>query len=95
MPEMAVQKGEFAHQKTFGWPNERENGKPKYSWITKTNSDVTPIFVSFFILCDDSRSIQFHVLSQLLPLMCLAQFKSCCPLLLGEARHTEQRDTIH
>ena len=30
--------------KKFGLPNESENGKLKYSWIAKTNSDGTPIF---------------------------------------------------
>ena len=47
--QIAGQKGELARQKTFGWPNERENCKPKYSWIAKSNPDGTPIFVSYFM----------------------------------------------
>ena len=37
--------------KIFGWSNERENCKPKYSWIAKTNSDGTPNF--FPISCPE------------------------------------------
>ena len=41
---MAGQNGELSCQKMFGWPKERENCKPKYSWIAKTSSDGTPVF---------------------------------------------------
>ena len=51
--EMAGPKVVLARQKIFGWPNEIENYKTKYSWIAKTNSDGTPKF--FPILCPDSR----------------------------------------
>ena len=60
---MADQNSELACQKIFGWPNEKENGKPKYSWITKTNSDGTPNFPLDFVLClghDDNDDIDIY-----------------------------------
>ena len=40
--QMGDQNGELACQKLFGWPNERENCKQKFSWIAKTNFVGTP-----------------------------------------------------
>ena len=65
-------------KKMFGWPNERENGKPKYSWIAKTNSDGTQKFFLFhtlpFISFISFALIQTVLLSLLLLLLLLLIF---------------------
>ena len=60
--QMAGQNGELAHQKKFGWPYERENSKPKYSWVAKTNPDGTPRY--FPTLCPESLTFNLAGLSQ-------------------------------